>query len=86
MADKKQHGARTLEQNLLTSSSMAGMKITSTKSPFLLRLKRIIEYFNVVLNNHAHAQYKTKRWRQIADNEYYTTTRSNLLAEQVICW
>ena len=88
MTGEKQHGARTLEQNLLTSSSIAGMKITSAKSPFLLRLKRIIEYSNVVLNNHAHAhaQYKTKRWRQIADNEYYTTTRRNLLTEQVICW
>ena len=58
MIGEKQHGARTLEQNLLTSSSIAGMKITSAKSPFF---KRIIEYSNVVLNNHAHAQYKTKK-------------------------
>ena len=86
MTGEKQHAARTLEQNLLTSSSIAGMKITSAKSLFLLRLKQIIEYSNVVLNNHARAQYKTKTWRQIADNEYYTTTRRNLLTEQVICW
>ena len=44
MAGKKQHGARTLEQNLLTSSSIAGMKkITSAKPPFLQRLKRIFK-------------------------------------------
>ena len=39
MTGEKQHGAMTLEQNLLTSSSIAGMKITSAKSLFLLRLK-----------------------------------------------
>ena len=86
MTGEKQHAARTSEQNLLTSSSIAGMKITSAKSLFLPRLKQIIEYSNVVLNNHARAQYKTKTWRQIADNEYCTTTRRNLLTEQVICW
>ena len=40
MASKKQHGARTLEQDLLTansSGSIAGKKMTSTKSPFLLK-------------------------------------------------
>ena len=59
MASKKQHGARTLEQDLLTansSGSIAGKKMTSTKSPFLL--KDLNEYLDpqysnmVVLNIH----------------------------------